>query len=69
MLVLDIGGTKLAAAIVDADGQVLARSQTPTQTGTNQGRADEELFQRLTALLVGVITDEICRSRPPSLTM
>ncbi|NDE73414.1 MAG: ROK family protein, partial [Betaproteobacteria bacterium] len=52
---LDIGGTKLAAAIVDADGQVLARSQTPTQTGTNQGRADEELFQRLTALLDSVI--------------
>lgn len=52
---LDIGGTKLAAAIVDADGQVLARSQTPTQTGTNQGRADEELFERLTALLDSVI--------------
>lgn len=52
---LDIGGTKLAAAIIDADGQVLARSQTPTQTGTNQGRADEELFERLTALLDSVI--------------
>lgn len=52
---IDIGGTKLAAAIVDADGQVLARSQIATQADTHHGRADEALFQRLTALLDSVI--------------
>lgn len=33
VLALDVGGTKLAAAVVDGDGRVLARSERPTPTG------------------------------------
>ena len=32
-LALDIGGTKLAAGLVDADGTLVHRAQTPTPTG------------------------------------
>ena len=37
-LVLDIGGTKIAAGLVDAKGQLLHRNQQPTPRGTD---ADE----------------------------
>ncbi len=33
VLGIDVGGTKLAAGVVDADGRVLAREQTPTEAG------------------------------------
>ncbi|MEQ1787181.1 MAG: ROK family protein [Acidimicrobiales bacterium] len=33
VLALDVGGTKLAAAVVDGDGHVLDRSERPTPTG------------------------------------
>jgi glucokinase len=52
-LAIDIGGTKLAAGIVDADGALRARRQIPTP----QGAGDEELLAALVSLC-----DEVCRS-------
>lgn len=43
---IDVGGTKLAAAIVGADGALRARTQTPTPTGDDP----EALFATLLAL-------------------
>jgi len=43
---IDVGGTKLAAAIVGADGALRARAQTPTPTGDDP----EALFATLLAL-------------------
>lgn len=49
VLAIDIGGTKLAAAIVDADGTVLDRDQTPTV-----GADADALFATLVDLVDGV---------------
>lgn len=58
VLALDIGGTKLAAAMVDADGRVHRRRQVPTRpTEAGQG---EELWSTLLALI-----DEVCEGEPP----
>lgn len=43
-LALDIGGTKMAAGVVDADGRVLASSATPTPRDADA----EELFRTAT---------------------
>lgn len=58
MLALDIGGTKLAAALVDADGRVHRRRQVPTQpTGVGLGEA-------LWSTLLG-LADEVCDGESP----
>jgi glucokinase len=47
MLAVDVGGTKLAAAHVDAGGRVLTRAHAPTRAGANAG----ELFSTLLAVV------------------
>ncbi|MGW6923544.1 ROK family protein [Streptomyces sp. NPDC054950] len=49
---LDIGGTKIAGALVDGDGTILARAQRPTpaqENGDTVMRAVEETLAELTA--------------------
>jgi glucokinase len=58
VLAIDIGGTKLAAAQVDADGRVHRRRQVPTQpTATGRG---EELWS-----VVGALLDDVCDGASP----
>ncbi len=52
VLAIDIGGTKLAAALVDRDGSVLAERRTPT--GADVASA-EQLFATLTKLADDVV--------------
>jgi glucokinase len=52
VLALDIGGTKLAAGLVDATGTVLTRAQAPTPQGPGAG--PEELFAACLAVLGSV---------------
>ena len=52
VLAVDIGGTKLAAAVVDETGALLAREQTPTR-----GSDAETLFATLTGLIDEVVSD------------
>ncbi len=49
VLAVDIGGTKLASAVVDADGTVLAEDRAPTE-----GSDAEDLFAALVALVDSV---------------
>jgi glucokinase len=60
-LALDVGGTKLAAAWVDADGGVHGRREVPT-TPTASGQA-EELWQRV----VGLLDDVAAGERPQAI--
>jgi glucokinase len=54
VLAIDIGGTKLAAAIVDTGGRISRHAQTPTP----QRDVDaEQLWRTLLALLDGIIGD------------
>ncbi|HUC05013.1 MAG TPA: ROK family protein [Acidimicrobiales bacterium] len=56
-LAVDIGGTKLAAAVVDRAGQVLHRAQVPTQGVDDAGRTpvtSEDLWGRLASLVLDV---------------
>jgi glucokinase len=50
VLAVDIGGTKIAAAVLDTQGQLVARSQIATQDGSGV-----DLFDRLTVLLDSVV--------------
>ena len=52
VLAVDIGGTKIAAAILDTQGQLQARSQIATQED-----AGVDLFDRLTALMDSVVAE------------
>jgi glucokinase len=55
-LALDVGGTKLAAAWVDADGRVHGRREVPTApVGTGRG---DELWQTVAGLLDDVTAGE-----------
>ncbi|MBX3287169.1 MAG: ROK family protein, partial [Actinobacteria bacterium] len=49
VLAVDIGGTKLAAGVVDAEGRVLVREQVPTR-----GHGADDLFATLAALVDAV---------------
>lgn len=51
VLAVDIGGTKLAAAVVDRAGMLTRRVSTPTLTSTSAGTDGEELFAALAALV------------------
>jgi glucokinase len=59
VLAIDIGGTKLAAAQVDADGAVHGRRQVPTAP-TSSGQGDG-LWATLLALV-----DEVCGGKSPA---
>jgi glucokinase len=50
-LAVDIGGTKLAAGLVEPAGRVLTWSQVPTPTGLDA----EQLWRTLDALITGVL--------------
>jgi glucokinase len=52
-LAIDIGGTKLAACVVDADGRMLASGRIPTPPATTA----EQLFQALETLCRGVLLE------------
>jgi len=51
VLAVDIGGTKLAAAVVDRAGVLTGRASTPTLATSSAGTDGEELFGALAALL------------------
>ena len=54
---LDVGGTKMAAGLVDRRGQVLLRSEIPTRVAEGGGRVLERALAQ--ALAEGVtVTDE-----------
>lgn len=53
MLAIDVGGTKLAAALVGADGRVRERRQVPTPRGPDAG--GEVLFAAVRGLLAQVL--------------
>ncbi|GAA1569981.1 ROK family protein [Actinomadura kijaniata] len=53
VLAVDIGGTKLASAVVAPDGALLSRARTPTPV-TRDG---EEIWQALTSLLDKVLAE------------
>jgi glucokinase len=52
-LAVDIGGTKLAAGLVEPAGRVLSRSQVPTPRGLDA----EQLWRTLDTLITGVLQD------------
>ncbi|HEY2506095.1 MAG TPA: ROK family protein [Streptosporangiaceae bacterium] len=52
VLALDIGGTKMAAGLVEPAGRVLTWSQVPTPGGVDA----EQLWATLEALIAGVLT-------------
>jgi glucokinase len=56
VLAVDIGGTKLAAALVTPDGAVRARRTVPTAVGGERDPADA-LFGQLAALVEAVVAD------------
>jgi glucokinase len=53
VLALDIGGTKMAAAVVDPDGAILTQARTPTPRHLDA----EGLWRTLDALLTGVMAE------------
>jgi glucokinase len=55
-LALDVGGTKLAAAVVDAGGRVLGRSRVPTPAGDDPEALYEMLLAGAFAALRGADT-------------
>lgn len=53
MLAIDFGGTKVAAAIVDPDGQVVRRDQIPTRP--TEAGAGEDLYAAIEVLAAKVL--------------
>jgi glucokinase len=51
VLAIDIGGTKLAAGIVDADGRILVRGEVPTLAAEGPERVLERIIQLATDVL------------------
>jgi glucokinase len=62
VLAVDVGGTKLAAAVVGRDGAVLGRSRAPTIV--DQG--PEVLWQALVTVMEGALADAGHRAPPGS---
>jgi glucokinase len=56
VLALDIGGTKLAAAVVDDAGRLLGRSRVPSPTRTDAEALYETLIAGAAAALRGADT-------------
>ena len=59
VLAVDIGGTKLAAGLVEPGGRVLTWSQVPTPAGVDA----EQLWRTLDALITKIL-DGADRPRP-----
>jgi glucokinase len=61
VLALDVGGTKLAAAVVDDTGRILGRARVPSPTGTDAELLYEALLACAVAALRGadVIPDDL----------
>ncbi len=57
VLALDIGGTKMAAALVDPGGRVVQTSRVDTPRGAHADR--EALWRTLTGLIRSVVDDEL----------
>ena len=53
VLALDVGGTKLAAAVVDDAGRILGRGRVPSPTGTDPEQLYEALLACAAAALRG----------------
>jgi glucokinase len=53
VLALDVGGTKLAAAVVDDTGRILGRGRVPSPTGTDPEQLYEALLACAAAALRG----------------
>ncbi len=58
---VDIGGTKVAAALLDGQGRMLARTKVPTRA--------EEGFATSLAQVVGVVTEMLSRARAQGLSV
>jgi glucokinase len=57
-LAVAIGGTKMAAALIDRSGDLSHRAQVPTPTTASPGAGDEEvLWRTLTDLVTGVVKE------------
>ena len=54
-LAVDVGGTKLAAGVVDDHGRLLRRAAIPTHSDAGSTQDGEELFVRLAELIDGVL--------------
>jgi glucokinase len=70
MLSVDIGGTKLAAALVDGDGRVVERRQVPTArtrgpAGESTDTDADALFARLAGLVQEVLAGAAARGMAP----
>jgi glucokinase len=63
VLAVDIGGTKLAAGLVDGDGRLVGRRQVPTADAAPDPDG-EALFARLAALVTGVVAAGAASGRP-----
>jgi glucokinase len=61
-LAIDIGGTKMAAGLVDADGALLVSERAPTPA---QGGGDE-MFDALAAMVARVLDDGTARGLDPA---
>jgi glucokinase len=61
VLALDVGGTKLAAAVVDESGRILGRGRVPSPTGTDPEALYEALLACASAAIRGadVIPDDL----------
>ncbi len=56
VLAVDVGGTKLAAGVVDADARILSRSRVPSPSGTGPEALYEALIACCAAALRGADT-------------
>ena len=54
-LAVDIGGTKLAAGLVDVEGNLVERASVPTPNGPVRPGVDERLWSELARLIEGVV--------------
>lgn len=59
-LALDIGGTKIAAGVVDSRGRLRTREQTPTPEGTDADHILEVATSLLARVRVGYPDVEVC---------
>ena len=60
VLALDVGGTKLAAAVVDDSGRILGRGRVPSPTGTDP----EQLYEALLACAAAALRGADVQPRP-----
>ena len=56
LLAIDLGGTKILAALISAEGKILTRKQTPTLAG---GGAQPVISRRLSAQAVRIVSSQL----------